>query len=332
MELYQKTFTGEIPPLIITTDTPDNDTMVVTNTLEPITYKELSIIKWRDIAKKHLPYNADINSVEFEFKLEYLHIDYELPSLTPVPSSKIPVQTVQDTNVTVQVKVAELKQNYNVYNGYGKEIRLIRHYDYDYTLNNNNPDNYSNDLTIDPTLKYPIMEILYNNRLPGFLDLIPYLLKNGNLTFADIKQELRLQIISNLGNKDTIAITGGYSGSVTYELKKPKIETTTSRTENLTTLPVKILDANQDRYGFYICNNSQNDIYFSFGNNAPSLALKLTLKPDEMLVYEHGQIYVDGTVQNTTLDNRVKLGTPIWARASVDNSVISIEELSFIYN
>ena len=330
--LYQKVFTGEIPPLIIKEDTPTNKTFVRVSDLSSVAYKEISILRWRDIAKLHIPANAKISSCEFEFKLEYLQIDFWVPSVRVVPSQDLPLYSPVDTDAQTQTKTVELRNKYNRDSGHALEIRLLRCYDPNYQLNRQTPDNYSENTSFDPNLQYPISELLYHNRLPGFYDLMAYLIKNGNLIFADIRQELKLQIIPNLGDKDSIVITGGYTGSVIYEEIeiKYKVETTTSITQNLSTLPTKILEANSNRFSFYICNNSENQVYFSFGTNSPSLALKLTLEPNKMLIYEHGQIYIDGIVQNLIFDGRARMGTPLWARATANNSPVSVEELSFV--
>ncbi len=335
--LYQKVFTGEIPPLIIKEDTPTNKTFVKVTDLTSVPYKEISILKWRDIAKLHIPANAKISSCEFELKLEYLQMDFWVPSVNVVPSTSLPLYSPVDTDAQTQTKTIELRTKFNRDSGHAIEMRLLRCYDPNYTLNTATPDTYNSvDSSYDPNVGYPIQELLYHQRLPGFFDLMPYLIKNGNLIFTDIRQELKMQLIPNLtgrgSDKDCVIITGGYTGSVTYEeiQAKYKIEATISKPQNISTTPIKILEANPDRFSFYICNNSTNDIYFSFGNNAPSLALKLTLKPEKMLIYEHGQIYIDGQKQDTTHDGRVRLGTPVWARATADNSPISIEELSFV--
>lgn len=327
MQLYQKVFTGEIPPLLITENTATNKPFTLPDNTQS-SYKEVPLIKWRDIAKKHLPRNGDIESAEYEFKLEYLHIDYLLPSLTPVPSSKIPTQSVQDTNVTVQNKVIDMKTKFNVLSGHGKEIRLIRSYDPNYELTATG-DNFNNSLSYDITLDYPISEILYNNRISGFLDLMPYLIKNGNLTFADVQQQLSLLILTNLGSKDSIVISGGYSGTVTYELKKRVLTVTKSETVSIGTTAIEVLPFNPDRVGFYLTNNSLNEIYFNFGLS-PNMQLVLTLKPKQMLIYENQILTIDGIKQDLEVDKRYTLGLPLWCRANTNGNQVSIEELSLV--
>lgn len=335
--LYQKVFTGEIQPLIIKEDTPTNKTFVRVSDLSSVAYKEISILRWRDIAKLHIPPNAKLSSCEFEFKLEYLQMDFWIPSLNVVPSANLPLYSPADTNAQTQAKTVELRTRFNRDSGHAIEMRLLRFYDPSYQLNTATPDSYNPiDSSYDPNLNYPITELLYHQKIPGFFDLMPYLIKNGNLIFTDIRQELKLQFIPNLSgrgsDKDCVVITGGYTGSVTYEEaeKSYEIQTTVSRTQNLNTTPIKLLEPNPNRFGFYLSNNSPNDVYFHLGNNAPSLALKLTLKPDQTLIYEHDQVYINGVKQDFTNDNRARLGTAIWARASAENSPISIEELSFV--
>lgn len=315
--LFQKQFTGEIPPLLINKNTSDNKQ----GTVE---YKELAILKWRDIAKLHLPNDADINSAEYDLRLEYFEIDYFLPSLTSVPSSALPIAKTRETITESQARTLDFKNKYNRNNNHANEIRLIRKYDPNYKLK---LDNFNNSIpSHDINMGYPISELLYNNKASGFLDLMPYLTKSNTVVFGDIRQQIDLQIIPNLGDDSSIIVRGGYSGTVTYSLKSELI-VTKSTTETITTTPVEVLSLNINRKAFYLSNNGTNDLYFNFGSN-PNPNLRLTLKPLSTLVYENGRLFIDGIEQNLSLDSRYKLGLPLWIRSASGTSDVSIEELS----
>lgn len=321
--LYNKVFTGEIPPLVIdyqsTFDQRDN-----------LTWHELPLIEWRNIVRKHLPSNVDLSTVECELKLEYLHFDYLIPSRVVVPSSAIPAYARRESDLVKQVKTLEFKNKYNRTGNYAYEFRLLKMYDKDYTLDKLNIM-YSNDISYNSDLDYPIADLIYNNRLPGFIDLMPYLIKNGTLIFADIKQELRVQILPRLNGGDLLIFGGGYSGSVTYGLLQPSLVITKSQIITLTGInPSEVLNNNPKRYGFYLCNNSINNVYYNFGDQPSNTSGKLVLKPNETLILEDKKL----TLNNLDIDpgdNRFMLGSKLWVRSSVTSGVnqVSIEEISY---
>jgi hypothetical protein len=320
--LYNKVFTGEIPPVIVNEAT----VALQSNTIQ---FNEVSLIKWRDIALKHLPSNAKLSTVECEFKLEYLHCDYLIPSRVVVPSSAIPDMARRDSNLQKQVKTLEFKNKYNATTEYAFELRLIKHYDPNYVLGGQL--SYFNSLNYPVSIGYPIAELIYNNRLPGFIDLIPYLIKNGSLIFADIKHQLKIQILPKLETNDILIFGGGYSGSVTYELLDPSVQVTKSETVTLTGIaPIEVLSNNPNRYGFYLCNNSVNNVYYNFGSEPSSTSAKLILKSGDTLIYEDKRL----TLNNSGIDpgdNRFMLGSSLWVRSSVTSGVnqVSIEEISY---
>jgi hypothetical protein len=320
--LYNKVFTGEIPPVIINQYTAS----LAENNIQ---FNEVPLIKWRDIALKHLPSNAKLSTVECELKLEYLHVDYLIPSRVVVPSSAIPNMERRESVLNKQVKTLEFKNKYNANTNYAFEVRLIRQYDPNYTLGGQL--SYSNSLNYPVSIGYPIAELIYNNRLPGFMDLIPYLIKNGTLIFADIKQELKVQILPKLSVNDVLIFGGGYSGSVTFELLEPSLAITKSEVVTLTGItPSMILGNNSNRYGFYLCNNSTVNVYYNFGDQPSANSGKLILKPSETLILEDKKL----TLNNSTIDpgdNRFMLGSKLWVRSSVTSGInqVSIEEISY---
>ena len=326
--LYQKTFTGEISPVVI-----NKDTVSVPNPTFPdlVRYDciEVPLIKWRDIVIKHLPSNADLSTVECELRLEYLHFDYLIPSRVVVPSSAIPNMERRESNLQKQVKTLEFKNKYNRNGNYAFEFRLLKLYDANYKIDSFTP--YTNQIPYNIELDYPIADLIYNNRLHGFMDLMPYLIKNGVLTFADVKQELRIQILPKLGDGDLLIFGGGYSGSVTYEQLPPRVETTESTTITLTGIePQQVLGENPKRYGFYLCNHSLNNVYYHFEYEPQVYNSKLILKPGETLVYEDNTL----TINNREIkpgDNRFLVGMPLWVKSSIGIGInqVSIHEISY---
>lgn len=317
--LYNKVFTGELPPLVANKNT---------SSLGAGDNQELALIKWRDIAFKHLPNNADLGTVEFELKLEYLHFDYLIPSRIVVPSSAIPNMDRRESTLQKQIKTLEFKNKYNRTGNYAFEVRLLKMYDSQYTLQSSN---YSNLIGYNSDLAYPISELIYNNRVPGFMDLMPYLIKNGTLIFADIKQELRIQVLPKLSDEDLMIFGGGYSGSVTYGLLSPSTEVSKTELITLTGIfPTMVLNNNPNRYGFYLCNNSVNNVYYNFGSEPSVGSAKLTLKPNDTLIYEDKKLTLNNLEINPG-DNRFMLGSQLWVRSSVATGTnqVSIEEISY---
>jgi hypothetical protein len=330
--LYNKVFTGEIAPVVINMDTI-NSPNTNFGTIASVDATEVSLIKWRDIVRKHLPSNANLATVECELKLEYLHFDYIIPSRVVVPSSALPEMGRRDTLLQKQVKTLEFKNKYNRTGNYAYEFRLIKLYCIDYTLNpiHNPNDNYYNQIPYNIELDYPIGDLIYNNRLPSFLNLLPYLAKDNPIVFADVKQELRVQIIPSLGLNDLLIFAGGYSGSVTYELLSSTVTVTKSEVITLTGQgAVKVLNNNPNRYGFYLCNNGTTNIFYSFSSNAGiGGGAKLILKPGETLIYEDKKLTLNNSNINPG-DNRFMLGSPLWVRNSLPGSNdISIEEITY---
>ena len=324
--MYQIPFVGEINKVIINQYTGVN-TKIIQYEPEVINYSfnKVSIVSWRDIALKHLPVDADINTAMFELKCEYLHFDYLIPSRVIVPSSAIPVSNdLRDTDLIRQTRAIEFKNKFNRDNNYAFEFRLVEHYDPNYQLG----ETYNNNNTFwDGILKYPISDFIYNNKLPGFINLMPYIIKDGVVFFGDIKKQLFLEILPKLESNDIIAVTCGYTGSVTYEKKSIELTNTKSENVNITTATTKVLNTNNRRYAFYLSNNSTVDIYYHFGINSNN-SIKLTLKPGSTLIYENKSLNIDGEEINYP-DKRYVNGLPLWLKSSSGNAQVSIEELSF---
>jgi hypothetical protein len=315
--LYNKQFTGEIKPVTITQNTPS----------QYIDLQEISLIAWRDIVLKHLPSNANLSTVESELRLEYLHFDYLIPSRTVVPSSAIPVYGRRESDNEKVIKTLEFKNKYNHNLGYAFEFRLLKFYDIDYVINTTG---YQNDIPYNEDLGYPIADMIYNNRLPGFIDLVPYLIKNGSAVYGDIKQELVLQVFPKLSTGDLIVVGGGYSGSVTFELSPNELVVTKSKMITINNNYSFILPFNPKRVSFYLCNSGNSDIIYNFGNYPGDNAAKLILKPGSTLVYENETLLIDNATINTG-DKRPIFNSQLWVKNTiVGNTQVSIEELSIV--
>lgn len=323
--MFQIPFTGETNKVIINKNI---GVQTVTTNLEPVTtytFNRASILSWREIALKHLPVDADIDTAMFELKCEYLHFDYLIPSRVVVPSSAIPESNdLKDTDLIRQTRAIEFKNKFNRDTGHAFEFRLIEYYDPDYKLG----DIYQNTNTYwDSLLDYPVADLIYNNRLPGFINLMPYLIKDGMIFFGDIKKQLMLEILPVLQGDDIICVSCGYTGSVTYEKKRLEVVLSKSQAIEITSVPTQVLNTNNKRYGFYLTNNGSKNIYYSFGFIAGS-SPKLILKPEETLIYEDKKLYLNNN-EIETGDIRFNLGLPLWVRTISGSGVVSIEELSF---
>jgi hypothetical protein len=328
--LYNKVFTGEIQPVVI-----NQNTASITNPtfpeLETYDCTEVPLIKWREIVLKHLPSNAKLSTVECELKLEYLHFDYLIPSRVQIPLINFPAEKLRTPEVIKQQELIDFKNIYNRVGNYAFEFRLLKLYDFNYTLDSVTP--YTNQISYDVDMDYPISDLIYNKRVPGYFDLMFYLVKENLIMFADVKQELRIQILPKLSLNDLIIFGGGYSGSVTYELLKPSVSVTKSEFITLTeSLPEEILTENTDRYGFYLHNNSLVNVYYNFGYQPNTNSARLILKPGETLIYEDKRLTLNNVDINPG-DNRYLLGTSLWVRSSVATGVnqVSIEEISYAY-
>jgi hypothetical protein len=325
-DLYNKVFTGEIPPLIIDKNSPLLDLSVyqANNSVE-FRYHELSLIRWRDIVKKHLPVNANLATVEAELKLEYLHFDYLIPSRVVVPSTAIPNIERRESTLQKQVKTLEFKNKYNRNGNYAFEFRLIKEYDQDHTLDSLTP--YTNQISYNAKLDYPIADLIYNNRLPGYVDLMPYLIKNGTLIFADVKQELKIQILPDLGDGDYIVCGGGYSGSVTYELLPIVPVVSKSQVYSVGTNPIKVLDYNSKRLSLYLCNLGTKDIFYSFSSIRNEVGL--ILKPKETLIYENNNLIINNQIIDPG-DSCFSMGLSLWVwNSQAVEHRVAVEEISY---
>ncbi|SKB11191.1 hypothetical protein PL11201_490077 [Planktothrix sp. PCC 11201] len=316
MTFYSKTFAGEVPPVVIDKNTYSDSS----------DYQEIKLISWRDIILKHLPSNANLSTVQCELKLEYLHFDYLIPSRALVPSDKIPVYARRESDLSKQVKTINFKNVYNHNSNYAFEFRLIKHYDIDYALGD---VYFTNDIPYNEELGYPIADLIYNNRLPGFIDLMPYLTKTTPLVFGDIKQELKLQIYPKLSTDDLILVGGGYSGSVTFELLPRELLITKSENVVINNIPKQLLPINPKRLSFYLCNNGATDIIYNFGLTTGENSAKLKLSPGKTLVYEDKTLIIDNQEIDTG-DSRATMNLPLWSRCEVGSNVVAIEEVSYV--
>ena len=325
---------------------------------------------------------VDLRSLTSSFKVEYLHIDYNLPTLTQIPQSELePLSNRRDSTVTKQVKTANFKREFNSLTNYAVEIILgrssskiasnysgngnisfnakLREINYDnnaflslypdvqgrrygtntdhrfvygiqdgyYTYEGHFPNGYYGE-------SYPINEYLYNGGLPGFLDLMPYLIKNGNLIFNSVDTTVFVYAdIAKLNNrKDLIIVQGGYSGTAYFKERVKKIIHDRSLSINPPTVTTQLLPETPKRALIYLTNNTNKKLYFSFTNNVTLQSPYIN--PGGNLVWEHGEIVnLDG---NTGLlqkyDKRSIFGLPLFVRSETGSTgTINCEQYVYDY-
>lgn len=334
----------------------------------------------------------DLKTLTCSFKVEYLHIDYNFPSLNQIPQSELELlSNRRDSTVAKQVKTADFKRKYNPLTNYAVEINLFRSnhpgfatndsgdfavgsgYGFNYSKwrtiiknkNYNNEDvfrsfppdteaqkffsnndyrlSFSNswqvwggygNLTGSTNLDgYPINEYLYNGGLPGSLDLMPYLIKNGNLIFNDLDHIIYLFTdITKLGSSDVILINSGYSGTAYFKERVRKIIHDQSLSINPSTVTTQLLPETPKRALIYLTNNTNKKLYFSFTNNVTLQSPYIN--PGGNLVWEHGEIVnLDG---NTGLlqkyDKRSIFGLPLFVKAEASaTGTINCEQYVYGY-
>jgi hypothetical protein len=166
---------------------------------------------------------------------------------------------------------------------------------------------------------YPINEYLYNGGVPGFLDLMPYLIKNGNLIFNGLDQTIYISTdICKLNNAaDIILVNGGYSGTAYFKERVRKIIKDITPVINATNTVTQVLPETPKRALIYLTNNTTKKLYFSF-SNAVTLQSPY-INPGGNLVWEHGEIVnLDGdTGLLQKYDKRSIFGLPLFVRSEL---------------
>ncbi|CAD5984806.1 hypothetical protein PCC9214_05341 [Planktothrix tepida] len=150
---------------------------------------------------------------------------------------------------------------------------------------------------------HPINEYLYNGGLAGFLDLIPYIMPNGNLIFNNLNEAYYISTdICKLGTtpnptygspvENQIIINGGFSGTAQYKEREKKIVHDQLKSINipLTPTPVRILEETDKRALIYLTNNTDKKLFFSFGSSYFTTPLSPYLNPGDSFTWEHGEI------------------------------------------
>jgi hypothetical protein len=372
-------FLGEVDPLLISGGFTPRNTHNAREWIGGVMFDpRISLIN-------NIPFSEiDLKTLTCSFKVEYLHMDYNLPSLDQIPQSELELlSNRRDSTVAKQVKTANFKRKYNPLTNYAVEINLFRSNHPSYGLNGiygtdyskwrtiikrknyNNEDvlllfpaedraslffsnndvrfsldnswqvwgGYAN-LTGSTNLEgYPINEYLYNGGLPGFLDLMPYLIKNGNLIFSDLDHIIYLFTdITKLGNNDLILINGGYSGTAYFKERVRKIIKDITPVINATNTVTQVLPETPKRALIYLTNNTTKKLYFSF-SNAVTLQSPY-INPGGNLVWEHGEVVnLDGdTGLLQKYDKRSIFGLPLFVKSELGaTGTVTCEQYVYDY-
>lgn len=325
---------------------------------------------------------VDFRTLTSSLKIEYLHIDYNLPSLAQIPQSKLEtLSNRRESTVTQQVKTANFKREFNALTNYAVEIRLSREgVSSEIYGDNSSPIynkgavswqkalqicNYDNELIrrvfplsinywnygtpsddrigeegngywfgmMSTLTDYPINEYLYNGGLPGFLDLMPFLIKNGNLIFNGLNQGIYISTdICKLNNRDdVILVNGGFSGTAFFKERKRKIIYDQSPSVNATNAVTQLLPETSKRALIYLTNNTNKKLYFSFTNN---ITLQSPyINPEGTLTWEHGDIInLDGDPGHLQkYDKRADFGLPLFVKSEF-NAIGAINCEQYVYD
>lgn len=354
-------FLGEIDPLTL------NGSMQANTSTDNRDWIRAFLFDPRILLIDNIPFESiDLRSLCASFKIEYLHINYNLPTLTQVPQSQLELlSNKRDSTIAKEAKTTNFKRTYNSLTPYASEITLSRERMSFLYLNSSMPTymipfqgkkfremikgvNFNNDdfLRFFPntdnlsvgsindyrlrygnwaqmypgesrTLEdYPINEYLYNGGLPGFLDLIPYLIHNGNLIFNNLDYTIFIESdICKTGNrKDKILINGGYSGTCYFKERQRKIIFDVSNSIFASTSPTQILPGNDKRALIFVTNNTDKKLHFGFSNN---ITLQSPyLNSGGSFVWEHGAIInLDGDMGISKYDKRSIFGLPLWVKS-----------------
>lgn len=257
-------FTGNIDPVEITEFNQASD-----NTLT-------DLIDWKRILNKHLPPYA--KNPELSIKLELFQLNYNISSLTKVPSANYPyIDEATDTRLDIQAKTHEFKRKYNVNSGHA--IRLVFY------------EEWSGQEGVRRTAVFA-EEYLYNLGQWGYLNVLdPYIIKDSEIFLGDKDRKIALVVEGNLGAGDRLVFRGAYSGEIEYEEGMPPVREYAIERE-VDTTPFNLFPNRDSRIGLYLQNVGSRDVAFRFiqtggvfnANSAP------ILKPGQTLTIEHGKM------------------------------------------
>lgn len=303
MQPISQTFKGVIPPVRI--DHTNGDGQIV------------PIVDWNAIAQKHTPPGA-IN-IQVELVLEYLTCTHYLPTLLRVPAAQYPQFSAVDGDAIRGAKLTEFKRKWSPADNYAVQFLLWnwwngtwreQHFDRDY---------------------------IQGQGLEGRINLIkPFLVTAGDTVFGDRLHKLGMSIAPRfLRFEDSLEISGGYSGSISYLYKEPEIilQEGQAGSMDVGSSPQSIVSSSSKRAALYVCNAGKNRVFWRFTNQFSTLLSKEApfLDPGESLTYEHGQLFYSGKNDHHLLKNQINsiCRLSLYAMAETGTNKITYQELIY---
>jgi len=303
MEIVSQNFKGIIPPVRI--DHVNGDGRIV------------PIIDWGVIATKHTP--ANVFNAQYELTLEYLTLNYYLPTLLRIPSSSYPEYRAADKELQRALKTVEFKRSFSPDKNYAVQFLLWNSYIGGWR-----------DVHFD-------RDQLQNAGMEGRINLIkPYLVTSGDTVFGDRLSKLGISIVPRfLEMGDYLEISGGYSGSVSYLYKEPEVDLISGATgsKEILTNPTWIIGDNHKRASLFLCNAGSKRVYWMFSENSSSLIAGAApfLEPGESLTIEHGELFFSGGNKHLISKNQIKsmCKLPLYGITETGAGKVSYQELRF---
>lgn len=245
-----------------------------------------TIIDFSEIAaslKKPWEYNQ-----KCFFLLEYLQMDYYLPSKTSLP---IPPIDDTDSDAGIQGQIREWQRKHTPARGYSVQWRIWR------KINNGD-------------WQIKAQDLIYNYDGQTYLPLItPYLVPDEvDLCSEDKKYGFSIQE-GELGAGDRILLWGSYRGWRNYDRLPPPIEGIREYAGGKTVgqNPEIIMFGRDYRTELYLGNAGEGRLYFRFSDTLSSLdpGASPFLEPGESLSYSNGKLeYSGGGNQHLVLTNQ----------------------------
>jgi len=304
VEIVSQSFKGIIPPVRI--DHANGDGRIV------------PIIDWGAIALKHTPPTA--TNIQFELILEYLTFNYYLPTLLRIPSSSYPEYRAADKELQRALKTVEFKRSFPPEKNYAVQF-LLWNSDAWGTWRNIHFDR----------------DQLQNAGMEGRINMIkPYLVTAGDTVFGDRGYKLGISIAPRfLVMGDSIEISGGYSGSISYLYQAPEIDLIEGvcDSSHISPIPTMIMNANPKRASIFLSNAGLSRIYWKFTGNPNSLIARSSpfIEPGESLTVEHGKLFYLGKNEHLINRNNIKYmcKLPFCCITELGSGTVTYQELNF---
>ncbi len=316
MEVVSQTFKGVIRPTRI--DHRNGNGQLV------------PIVDWPEIAYRLSPPSA--KNIKFEFTLEYLSINYYLPTLLRIPGNSYPQFTASDKAIQRGLKLVEFKRSFPPDQNYAVQF-LLWHFWKGTTEGLEHPGFWRQE--------HFERDYLYNSGIENRINLIkPYLVTAGDTVFGDVNYALGISIAPRyLQEGDYLEITGGYSGSISYLWEEPEIVLSegSSGSVNIGNTPVRVLPTNQKRAVLYVQNAGSTRCYIRFAKDeygSPLIPIVPEsipfLDPGQSLTYEHGKLFFNGGNKDGLLEKYCNsiCKLPLYAICN-GNSKLVFQELIF---